>query len=175
MIFTTVDRDHVIERIIMIIRTLQGIPGMLRPFKEYLETWSLPPGAEVVFYGVPGTCTPFVELLCYAARSLSCTFLFVPYLDETKSRKMVYTEELGYQLGDHCLIRSPSVIILMGGLSMPGVPVNVKEVEAVLKKYPDVTRAGICFMHMFQKSGWLERISFDLLIDATISVDIQTE
>ena len=77
--------------------TLQGIPGMLRPFKEYLETWSLPEGAEVVFFGVPGTCTPFVELLCYAVRSLPCTFLFVPYLHENESRKMIYTEGLGYQ------------------------------------------------------------------------------
>lgn len=153
----------------------QGIPGMLRPFKEYLEGWSLVCGAEVVFYGVPGTCTPFVELLCYAARSLPCTFLFVPYLDEAKSRKMMYTEGLGYQLGDHCPINNPSVIILMGGLAMPGVPVNVEETEAVLKKYPDVARVGICFMHMFQKAGWLERISFDLLIDATVGVDVHTE
>ncbi|HWQ64150.1 MAG TPA: DUF2124 family protein, partial [Methanospirillum sp.] len=155
--------------------TLQGIPGMLRPFKEYLETWSLPEGAEVVFFGVPGTCTPFVELLCYAARSLPCTFLFAPYLHENESRKMVYTEGLGFQLGEPCKITNPSVFILMGGLSMPGVPVKIEDAEALLAKYQDVACAGICFMHMFQKSGWLDKISFDLLIDATIHVDITVE
>ena len=148
---------------------------MLRPFKEYLEQKALPSEAEVVFYGVPGTCSPFVELLCYAVRSLPCTFLFVPYLQENASRKMNYTEGVGFQLGESCLIRNPSIFILMGGLAMPGVPVKIEEVEALLTKYPDVTCAGICFMHMFQKSGWLDQISFDLLIDATINVDVMVE
>ena len=151
----------------------QGIPGILRPFKEYLERWSLPSGAEVVFYGVPGTCTPFVELLCYAVRSLPCKFLFVPYLNEQESRKMVFTEGIGYQIGEPCLINTPSVIVMMGGLAMPGVPVSPEQAEAIFTKYPDVSRVGICFMHMFAKAGWLDTISFDLLIDADISVEIQ--
>ena len=155
--------------------TIQGIPGMLRPFKEYLETWNLPEGAEVVFFGVPGTCTPFVELLCYAVRTLPCRFLFVPYLKESESREMTYTEGVGFQLGEPCQIHNPSVIVFMGGLAMPGVPVKIEEAEAVLTKHPDVASAGICFMHMFQKSGWLDRISFDLLIDATLNVDITVE
>ena len=46
---------------------------------------------------------------------------------------------------------------------------------AYLAQYPDVARVGVCFMHMFQKAGWLERISFDLLIDATVGVDVHTE
>ncbi|MFH0968485.1 MAG: DUF2124 domain-containing protein [Methanobacteriota archaeon] len=153
----------------------QGIPGILRPFKEYLEAWSLPPGAEVVFYGVPGTCTPFIELLCYAARSLSCSFFFVPYLNEHESRKMIFTEGIGYQIGVPCPISNPSIIVVMGGLAMPGVPVSPEEAETVLSKYPDVARIGVCFMHMFEKANWLDRISFDLLIDATIDVNVITE
>jgi hypothetical protein len=152
----------------------QGIPGILRPFKEYLEAWSLPSGAEVVFYGVPGTCTPFVELLCYASRSLSCTFFFVPYLNEHESRKMVNTEGIGFQVGARCPFNNPSVIVVMGGLAMPGVPVNLEQAEIVFTKYPNVGRVGICFMHMFQKSGWLDRITFDLLIDAVIDVNIES-
>lgn len=153
----------------------QGVPGILRPFKEYLESQSLSPGAEVVFFGVPGTCTPFVELLCYAARSLPCSFFFVPYLHEEKSRKMVYTDGIGYSPGDISPVTSPAVLVLMGGLAMPGVPVKKEEVEEMLQKYAGISRAGICFMHMFEKAGWLETISFDLLIDATISVDVLTE
>lgn len=159
----------------MIQRSYQGVPGILRPFKEYLEAWSLPPGAEVIFYGVPGTCTPFVELLCYAARSLNCSFFFVPYLNEEQSRKMKFTEGIGYQVGELCSIINPSVIVAMGGLAMPGIPVNVIQAEAQFTKYPDVARVGICFMHMFAKAGWLKSIPFDLLIDADIQVDVQVD
>lgn len=153
----------------------QGIPGILRPFKEYLEAWSLPSGAEVVFYGVPGTCTPFVELLCYAVRSLPFKFLFVPYLKEQESRKMVFNEGIGFQIGEPCPVSNPSVIVMMGGLAMPGISVSPEQAETLFTKYPDVSRVGVCFMHMFQKANWLDRISFDLLIDATIVVDAISE
>lgn len=159
----------------MISTSYQGIPGILRPFKEYLEAWSLPTGAEVVFYGVPGTCTPFVELLCYAVRSLPCKFLFIPYLNEQESRRMVFTDGIGFQIGEPCLVSNPSVIVMMGGLAMPGIPVSPEQAETVFTKYPDVSRVGICFMHMFRKANWLDRISFDLLIDATIVVDVISE
>jgi hypothetical protein len=155
--------------------SFQGIPGILRPFKEYLETQALPSGAEVVFYGVPGTCTPFIELLCYAIRSLPCTFLFVPYFNHQESRKMVYTEGIGFQIGDPCPVSNPAVIVVMGGLAMPGVPVRPEQAETEIQKNPGSTRIGVCFMHMFQKAGWLDRISFDLLIDATIDVTVITE
>ena len=155
--------------------SLQGIPGILRPFKEYIDGWSLDSGEEIVFYGVPGICTPFVELLCYAVRSHPCTFIFVPYLNEDESRKMLYTEGIGFQIGDPCPITAPSVIIMMGGLAMPGVPVSNEQAEALFMKYPDVARVGICFMHMFHKANWLERISFDLIIDATVVVDVISE
>lgn len=159
----------------MVNSSYQGIPGILRPFKEYLEAWSLAPGAEVIFYGVPGTCTPFVELLCYAVRTIPCKFFFVPYLDETQSRNIVFTEGIGFQIGDLCPISNPTVIVLMGGLAMPGIPANLEQVESLLQKYPDVARVGICFMHMFQKAGWLTQINFDILIDATLDVDVFVE
>ena len=37
--------------------------AILRPFKEYIEKKGLKKGDQVVYHGVPGTCTPFVELL----------------------------------------------------------------------------------------------------------------
>ncbi|WP_324475209.1 DUF2124 family protein [Methanospirillum sp.] len=30
-------------------------------------------------------------------------------------------------------------------------------------------------MHMFEKAGWLDKIHFDILIDADISVDVTSE
>lgn len=88
---------------------------------------------------------------------------------------MIFTEGIGYQIGDPSPVSDPSVIIVMGGLAMPGLPVSPEQVETLFSKYPDVARVGVCFMHMFQKANWLDRISFDLLIDATIDVNVISE
>ena len=49
---------------------LRGVPGILRPFKEFIEAKGLKKGDQIVYYGVPGTCMPFIELLGFAIRSL---------------------------------------------------------------------------------------------------------
>ncbi len=152
--------------------THQGIPGILRPFKEYLDSLALTNNSEVVFYGVPGTCTPFIELLCYAIRALPGKYIFVPYLRESEAREMCYTDATGYQIGEPCRIQNPAVMVIMGGLSMPGVPVSAQETVQLLQNNADAKKMGICFMHMFQKSNWLDQISFEILIDATVLVDV---
>ena len=153
----------------------QGVPGIVRPFKEYLEAWKFTAENEVVFYGTPGTCNPFIELLCDAVRLLPCTFLFVPFLNESESRKMIYSEGIGFQVGEFCPITSPSVIVLMGGLALPDVPVKPTQVKEILVKYPDVARVGISFMHIFKQAKWLDKISFDLMIDVTVIVDVTSQ
>lgn len=40
-----------------------GVEGILDSFKEFLETRELKKGDQIVYYGAPGTCTPFVEML----------------------------------------------------------------------------------------------------------------
>ena len=64
---------------------------------------------------------------------------------------------------------SPKVIVIMGGLSMPDVPVKAGQVQAVVARHPGALVLGVCFMHMFEKAGWLDTVSFDCLIDATIN------
>jgi len=62
--------------------TFHGVPGILRPFKEYLEAKGLKKGDQIVYFGCAGTCTPFVELLAIAVRGLFLEQVFVPLLDE---------------------------------------------------------------------------------------------
>jgi hypothetical protein len=62
----------------------------------------------------------------------------------------------------------PKAIVIMGGLSMPNVPVKAEQVMSVIEKHSDATVIGVCFMHMFEKAGWLTTIAFDCLIDANI-------
>lgn len=142
---------------------------MLRPFKEFLEKKGLKAGDQVVYYGCPGTCTPFVELLGFAVRGMALEQVFVPYVDESKAQHLKLVSDIGMQAAGAAGIRNPKAVVVMGGLSMPNVPVEVDQVRNAVDKYRDAALIGICFMSMFQKAGWLKELEFDLLIDATIN------
>jgi hypothetical protein len=151
----------------------QGVPGMLRPFKEYLEKKGLSAGDQIVYYGCPGTCTPFVELLGFSVRRLNLEQVFVPYVDESKAQKLKLDPDIGMQAGGTVKVGRPKAVVVMGGLSMPNVPVTLEQVKSAVEKYHDALIVGICFMNMFEKAGWLKSMEFDLLIDATINpVDV---
>ena len=145
-----------------------GVPGILRPFKEFVEAKGLKKGDQIVYYGVPGTCTPFVELLGFALRSLELEQVFVPFVDESRAKKINHVEDVGMQVHKAPVVLKPGAIVVMGGLSMPNVPVKAEQIKAVLDKYPGAAAIGVCFMHMFEKAGWLSTVSFDCLIDANI-------
>ncbi|WP_298667954.1 DUF2124 family protein [uncultured Methanofollis sp.] len=150
------------------IETLSGVPGMLRPFKQYLASAGLPEGARVMYCGVPGTCTPFIELLAFAVRDLPFENVFVPYLDEGKAGEIHAVPGMGMQIGGSPAVHDPAVIVMMGGLAMPNTTVEVQDAAALLARYPQAKKVGVCFMNMFEKAGWLDQIAFDLLIDATL-------
>jgi hypothetical protein len=145
-----------------------GVPGILRPFKEFIEAKGLKKGDQIIYYGVPGTCTPFVELLAFALRSLELEQAFVPYVDESKAKKISHIEDVGMQARVAPIVLKPRAIVVMGGLSMPNVPVKAEQMKAVIEKHPGAAVIGVCFMHMFEKAGWLSTVSFDCLIDANI-------
>ncbi len=145
-----------------------GVPGILRPFKEFIESKGLKKGDQIVYYGVPGTCTPFVELLGFAIRSLEPEQVFVPLVDENKAKKIGMVDDVGMQARAAPVSLKPKAIVVMGGLSMPNVPVKAEQVKAVIDRHPGALVIGVCFMHMFEKAGWLKTVSFDCLIDANI-------
>ncbi len=145
-----------------------GVPGILRPFKEFVESKGLKKGEQIVYYGVPGTCTPFIELLGFAIRSLELEQAFVPFVDESRAKKISHVDHVGMQVSMAPVMCKPKAIVIMGGLSMPNVPVKAEQVKTVLDKHPGAVVIGVCFMRMFEKAGWLNTISFDCLIDANI-------
>jgi hypothetical protein len=145
-----------------------GITGILRPFKEYLAEKGLKSGDQIVYYGCVGTCTPFVELLAVAVRGGHYEQVFVPLLDETKVRILHEVPDAGMQVSDIVAPLKPKVLVFMGGLAMPFMPVTKEQVRDIIKSHPDVLIIGVCFMSMFEKSGWLETVEFDLLIDGTL-------
>ncbi len=145
-----------------------GVPGILRPFREFVEKKGLKKGDQIVYYGVPGTCLPFIELLAFAIRALEPEQVFVPYVDEIRAKKISHVDDVGMQARMSPLTLKPKAVVIMGGLSMPNVPVKIEQVKSVIDKYAGVPVIGLCFMHMFEKAGWLDTISFDCLIDANI-------
>jgi hypothetical protein len=150
-----------------------GVPGILRPFKEFIEKKGLKKGDQVVYYGVPGTCAPFVELLAFAVRSLELQQVFVPFVDESRAKKIGNVDDVGMQARAGPVTLNPKGIVIMGGLSMPNVPVKAEQVKSVIDKHSGAAVIGVCFMHMFEKAGWLSTVSFDCLIDANIDpVDV---
>ena len=152
-----------------------GVPGILRPFKEFIEKNGLKKGDQIVYYGVTGTCTPFVELLAFAIRSLELEQHFVPFVDESRVKKISHVDDVGMQARVAPVALKPKAIVIMGGLSMPNVPVKAEQVKAVLDRHEGALVIGVCFMHMFEKAGWLPTISFDCLIDAMIDpVEVTT-
>ncbi|MDN7024966.1 DUF2124 domain-containing protein [Methanoculleus sp. FWC-SCC1] len=147
---------------------LTSVPGMLRPFKAFLTEAGLSRDDQIVYYGCPGTCTPFVELLAFATRDLPCEQIFVPYVDEVGARKLHMVTEVGMQASAEKVPVDPTVIVLMGGLSMPNVPVSRDQVVQVVGTHKPSALIGVCFMKMFEKMGWLESFDFNMVIDATI-------
>jgi hypothetical protein len=145
-----------------------GVPGILRPFREFIEKKGLKKGDQIVYYGVPGTCTPFVELLAFAVRSLELQQIFVPYVDEYRAKKIGHIDDVGMQARAGPVTLNPKAVVIMGGLSMPNVPVNAEQVKSVMDKHSGAAVIGVCFMHMFEKAGWLSTVSFDCMIDANI-------
>ena len=160
------------------IERYDGITGLLRPFKKYIEDLKLPAGSQVVFYGCSWTCLPIVELLAYAARSLPCKFIFVPFLSEEKAVYLELKEDIGMQTvsgggcceGGACepIKLDAKVAVIMGGLSMKSSGIPVADAQKVISKY-DCKRVGVCFMGFLEKEGWADALDLDLLIDATIS------
>jgi len=147
---------------------LRGVPGILRPFKEYLQGIGLKADDQVIYYGCVGTCTPFVELLAIAVRGLHLQQVFVPLLDEPKAKCLQDVRDVGMQAAAPPAGLNPKVLVIMGGLAMPNMPITKEQIRALVAQYPGVKVVGVCFMSMFEKAGWLDTVSFDLMIDATI-------
>jgi hypothetical protein len=147
---------------------LSSVPGILRPFKAYIQQAGLADGDQIVYYGCPGTCTPFVELLGFAIRDLPFEQVFVPYANEAKAKRLRQVSDVGMQVSPESAVIGPKVIVLMGGLSMPNVPVTMDEMRDAVGAHPEASVVGICFMKMFEKTGWIDAFDFDLIIDANI-------
>ena len=142
----------------------KGINGQLVTFKKEVVD-----AEKITFVGSPGVCTPFAELQAYAVRDKETHF--IPLLDiddchqfESRPYGMVLKDEVSNP-------QESDAVVLLGGLSMPKYDVDTEELKAlvgsILKENGQLI--GVCFMDMFTKAGWLEKIDFDCVIDGTLT------
>ena len=142
----------------------KGLNGQLVTFKKEVGD-----AEKITFIGSPGVCTPFAEFLAYAVRDKESHF--IPLLDiddchqfESRPYAMVLDDEVSDPQG--C-----DVVVLLGGLSMPKYDVDTEEVKALVREILNENGMliGVCFMDMFAKAGWLEKVDFDCVIDGTLT------
>ena len=141
----------------------KGLNGQLVTFKKEVGD-----AEKITFIGSPGVCTPFAEFLAYSVRDKENHF--IPLLDIDDCHEFVskpYAMVLKDEVSDP---HDSDVVVLLGGLSMPKYDVDTEDVKAlvneILKK--DGQLMGVCFMDMFAKAGWLEKVDFDCVIDGTL-------
>ena len=143
--------------------SFKGLNGNIVAFKNEVEGLD-----KITFIGVPGVCTPFAELLAYAIRDKESHF--IPLLDigdchefESKSYGMVLKDEVSNP-------KDSDVVVLLGGLSMPKYDLNTDDlndlINEIIKNNGKII--GVCFMDMFTKANWLDKVNFDCVIDGTL-------
>lgn len=142
----------------------KGLNGQLVTFKKEVGD-----AEKITFIGSPGVCTPFAEFLAYSVRDKETNF--IPLLDigechrfESKSYAMVLKDEVSDP-------HDSDIVVLLGGLSMPKYDVDTNELNEliadILKENGKII--GVCFMDMFCKADWQDKVDFDIIIDGTLT------
>jgi hypothetical protein len=152
-----------------------GIVGFTGTFRESIA--DIKEGSKVVFTGSVAVCTPFIELLAYTVRDRGFDMFYVPRADAKEARKIKEIANIGFSVidekGDP---KNPDAVVVLGGLAMPkfGVPpedVNRLIEEIAGEKKPKVI--GVCFMDIFERAGWEEKVKFDTVIDTTLETVVK--
>ncbi len=142
----------------------RGITGQINAFKNAVGD-----AQKITYMGSPSVCTPFAALMAYAVREKENHFISFIDLEtshefELKPWGMTLTEKVSDP-------HDSDVVVLLGGLSMPKANVDTEKLNNVVGEIlkDGGKLIGLCFMDMFTKAGWLEKVDFDLIIDGTLT------
>ena len=142
----------------------KGLNGNIVAFKNEVEGLD-----KITFVGVPGVCTPFAELFAYAIRDKETHFISLTDIETSHEFELkAFGMHLNEDISDP---HNSDAVVLLGGLSMSKANVDPEDVnlliEEILKE--DGKIVGVCYMDMFTKSGWLEKVDFDSIVDGTLT------
>lgn len=146
------------------IENWKGITGQINAFKNAVGD-----AQKITYMGSPSVCTPFAALMAYAVRDKENHF--ISFIDtetshefELKPWGMTLTEKVSDP-------HNSDVVVLLGGLSMPKADIDTNELNNVVGEIvkDEGKLIGLCFMDMFTKADWLDKVDFDLIIDGTLT------
>ena len=151
-----------------------GIIGFTGAFRDSVK--EITAGSKIVFTGSIAVCTPFIELLSYTIRDKNFDMVYVPVADLKKAKKINMQENIGYSVLDIPADPvGPDVVVVMGGLAMPKFGCSPDDVLKMIKEI-SVDRKpkiiGVCFMNIFERTGWTKKISYDVLIDTNMETTV---
>lgn len=142
---------------------VKGLGGMLNGFRDLVKD-----DKKIVFIGSPGFCTPFALFLGYPVREKSLAFM--PGLQMDKTRSIVATEH-GMELAGATDAQA-DVVVVLGGMAMPKIGVQPEEMKKFLENMSYKKLIGVCFMSIFQKSGWSQILPFQYVMNINLEGDI---
>ncbi len=145
------------------IQDVKGLGGMLNGFRDLVKD-----DKKILFIGSPGFCTPFALFLGYPVREK--TLAFMPGLQMHKARRIVATE-YGMELAGATDAQS-DVAVVLGGMAMPKIGVRLEDMGEFLGKMRYEKLIGVCFMSLFEKSGWCQQLPFHYIMNVNLEGDI---
>ena len=107
--------------------------------------------------------------MSYAIKDKDFEMVYVPIADLEEAKIINMQEKIGFNVidvqGDP---KKPDVVVVMGGLAMPKFGCSPDDVlkmidEISVDHKPKII--GVCFMNIFERTGWTKKIPFDVLID----------
>lgn len=145
----------------------KGVSGLLKVYRDLVRKLLPQPGATIAFFGCPGVCTPFVELLAYTLRKEGYEMLYIPNTSVDRSRALVLKEEVGMQVGDFTAMKPADLAVVSGGLAMPVSCLTADDARKVVKEVlkPEGVTLGFCFLDYFKKAGWEENPPFQYVLN----------
>lgn len=142
---------------------MKGLNEMLAIFKREADDAS-----KITFIGSPGLCTPFAEFLSFGVNDKETHFIPLVNLEDCREFELKsYGLALSEEISDP---HNSDIVVLMGGLAIPDFNVEFDELNTLVDEIlnDDGKIIGVCFMNMFEESGWLKQIDFDCIIDGTL-------
>lgn len=143
--------------------SFKGLNGNIVAFKNEVEGLD-----KITFIGVPGVCTPFAELFAYSIRNKETHFISLTDIETSHQFELkAFGMHLNEDVSDP---HNSDAVVLLGGLSMPKAKVDSEELNSLIEEIlnKDGKLIGVCYMDMFTKAGWLEKVNFDCIIDGTL-------
>ncbi len=149
----------------------KGLKAFLNGFRE--AVLDVTDGEGVLVYsGCAGTCTPFAELLAFTLRETDLEQYYS--IDLSREFHRMELREHGFTVTDETeRLEEADAIVLLGGLAMPISDVTVEDAREFVEELGDPPVIGVCFMNMFERAGWTERLDFHTIIDGYLEVTIK--